>query len=74
MNKISRKKKWLFKQYFLHIRALHSYDKVGLDHTQNYPIRDYRFRDKLNKDTARRDQIKTAIWMSPIENIYSEWR
>ena len=40
---------WLSEQYLLHIRALHSYDKVGLNHKQNYPIRDYRFRDKLNK-------------------------
>ena len=68
----------LLEQYLLLIKALHSYDKVGLNHTQNYPIRDYRFRDKLNEDTARRDRIKTTVWMSPIdhqlENIYSEWR
>ena len=58
----------------LQIRALHSYDKVGLNHTQNYPIRGYRFRDKLNEDTARHNRIKTAVCMSPIEKIYSEWR
>ena len=34
----------------LHIGALHSCDKVELNHTQNWPIRDYRFRDKLRKD------------------------
>ena len=64
---------WLSEQYMylLHIRALHSYDKVGLNHKQNYPIRDYRFRDKLNKDTAHHE---SAVWMPPIENIYSEWR
>ena len=40
----------LFELYLQQIRALHSYNKMGLNHTQNWPIRDKRFRDKLCKD------------------------